>query len=257
MIDMLADISTSIVASLLWYVQSWADTVGMRRRNITMKESFLMFIVGPGLIKGFVSPCNIITMATLPRDFYARDAETVARELLGKVLVRKSGKENMAGRIVETEAYYGRRDPASRAYRGKTKLSEPMWSGPGTVFIYMVHNNWLMNIVTGKEGEPAAVLIRALEPLDGFSKMVSNRKLKHGARFRDLASGPGKLTKAMGIAKEHSGMMVSDSRSEIRVVDDGFSGFRLSLSHRIGVSKDLKRKLRFLVKGSRFVSKKA
>lgn len=184
-------------------------------------------------------------MKTLPRRFYDRDTATVARDLLGKILVHKTGRRARMGRIVETEAYYGPTDPASRAHKGRiTKVSRWMWYGPGVVMIYMVHTHWLLNIVTGKRGKPSAVLIRAVEPLN----------------FDGYPSGPGRMTKAMGITQERIGLNVSSPKSELIVAEDKkldrrLGSFKIGSSHRIGVTRDLKRKLRFFVEGSRFVSR--
>jgi len=103
----------------------------------------------------------------LPRSFYERDPAVVARELLGKVLIRRLASQVLSGKIVETEAYYGENDPASKAYKGRKTFNEPMFREVGRTFIYMVHGNWLLNIVAHPKGEVGAVLIRALEPLQG------------------------------------------------------------------------------------------
>lgn len=184
-------------------------------------------------------------MKILQRKFYDRDTPTIAKELLGKVLVHKIGRRTRTSIIVETEAYYGVKDPASRAHKGRiTKVSRWMWYGPGVVMIYMVHANWLMNIVTGKRGKPSAVLLRAVEPVN----------------FRGNPSGPGRMTKALGITQKQIGMNVSNPKSEIIVAEDKgvnkrLGKFKIECSHRIGVSRDVKRKLRFFVAGNRFVSK--
>jgi DNA-3-methyladenine glycosylase len=186
----------------------------------------------------------------LPRSFYARDAAVVARELLGKILVHRKD-EILTGKIVETEAYYGEKDPASRAYR-RTKLAEPMFGQAGKVFIYMVHANWMFNIVTGKRGEPSAVLIRALEPLRGIEIMKKNRGVKD---IRNLCNGPGKLSQALGITKDHQGLELT--KSELYIADsENEEKIKIATSYRIGVTRDLKRKLRFYILGSKFVSKR-
>ena len=103
----------------------------------------------------------------LPRVFYERDPALVARSLLGKVVVRRRGSEVLSGKIVETEAYYGAEDPASRAFRGEKTYNRVMFGEPGRVFIYMVHSHWLLNIVAHPEGEVGAVLIRLWNPWRG------------------------------------------------------------------------------------------
>lgn len=185
----------------------------------------------------------------LPGRFFARDPAVVARELLGHLLVHRSPEGTAAGAIVETEAYYGAGDPASRA-RKRTPLSEPMWGPPGRAFIYMVHNQWLFNVVTGWPRGPSAVLIRAVEPRIGVELMVKRR----GVDGRDLARGPGRMTRALAITRAHSGLDVTDPESAV-VVARGAPAGPVATSHRIGVSRDLRRKLRFYVEGSRFVSR--
>lgn len=185
----------------------------------------------------------------LPRSFFARDPGVVARELLGHLLLHRSSDGTAAGAIVETEAYYGAGDPASRARR-RTPLSEPMWGPPGRSFIYMVHNQWLFNVVTGWPRGPSAVLIRAVEPRMGVDLMVKRR----GVDGRDLARGPGRMTRALGITRAHHGLDVTSPGSPV-VVARGAPAGPVATSHRIGVSRDLKRKLRFYVEGSRFVSR--
>ena len=145
----------------------------------------------------------------LPQSFYNREPDVVAQDLLGKLLIRKLDKETLIGRIVETEAYFGPEDPASRARRGKLPHNSMMWGPPGTLFIYMVHNNWLLNVVTKEEGEPSAVLIRALEPLQGIETM---KRLRGKEDIKNLTNGPGKLTKALAITKEFNGLKVFDEK---------------------------------------------
>jgi len=177
--------------------------------------------------------------------------------LLGKFLVRSLGNYLLIGKIVETESYHGTRDPASRAYKGKkTKISKYMWNKPGTIFVYVVHNNWMLNLITGKEGQASAVLIRALEPVQGIAKMFelrtsSNQKIKN---LKQLCSGPGKLTKAFGISKI---LQEKDAtqQSEIYILDAN-DKFSIKKAHRIGVSRDTKRRQRFYISKNNFVSQK-
>ena len=185
----------------------------------------------------------------LNRKFYARDARIVAKELLGKILVNK--KERIGGIIVETEAYLGEEDPASRAFGGKKNMNSVMWESPGTIFIYMVHSNWLMNVVTGKKNSPEAVLIRALEPKIGIERMIDNRKKEE---LRDLTNGPGKLTQALKIDKRYNLKKVYDKNCDINILDNKVS-FEIGTSHRIGVRKDLNENMRFFIIGNKYVSR--
>jgi DNA-3-methyladenine glycosylase len=188
----------------------------------------------------------------LSKGFYERDTALVARDLLGKILVRKVDSEALSSKIVETEAYYGEKDTASRAYRGKKMFNELMFMDVGKTFIYMVHANWLLNIVAHLKGGVGAVLIRAVEPLQGIETMRNNRNVKN---IRDLTSGPGKLTKALCITKELNGIDVTKRNSQLVVVEGEKESFEICSSHRIGVKVDLPQELRFFVKGNRFVSR--
>ncbi|MEM2878843.1 MAG: DNA-3-methyladenine glycosylase [Candidatus Hadarchaeales archaeon] len=190
-------------------------------------------------------------MRPLPRDFYERDPAKVAVELLGRMLVRRVPGGIMSGIIVETEAYYGKGDPASRASRKMTKLNWLMWERGGLAFIYPVHGNWLLNVTARESGVPGAVLIRALEPADGVDLMMMNRRVP----VRMLTSGPGRLTGAMGITSEQNGIDLTLPDSELSIVDAGRRILSVGRSHRIGVRKDLERKLRFFVEGNPYVSR--
>jgi len=174
-------------------------------------------------------------MKVLPKDFYERDPALVAKELLGKILVRRLGSEVLSGKIVETEAYYGKNDPASRAYTGRKIFNELMFLDVGKAFIYMVHANWLLNIVAHLKNDVGA-----------------NRKVED---IRNLTSGPGKLTKALAITKEQNGIDVTEISSELTITEGKMESFEIGTSHRIGVKNDLPRELRFFVKGNKFVSK--
>lgn len=188
----------------------------------------------------------------LSRDFYERDPALVAKDLLGKILVRKQDSKILSGKIVETEAYYAKNDPASRAYRGKKRFNELMFMDVAKTFIYMVHGNWLLNIVAHLKGEVGAVLIRAIEPFQGIETMLKNRNVEDTS---NLTSGPGKLTKALRVTKELNGMDVTKSYSQLMVVEGERKSFEFCSSHRIGVKVDLSQKLRFFIKGNRFVSR--
>ncbi len=187
----------------------------------------------------------------LPREFFERDPEIVAKELLGKRLIRKLGKDFLEGIIVETEAYHGSNDPASRAYHGMRNYNKPMWNEPGRAFIYNVHKYWMFNVVAHKSDQVGAVLIRAVEPTKGIEAMKQNRPVK---KVFNLTNGPGKLTTALKINKGLNEVSVSSFENEIIIVDNE-KKFEIGSSHRIGVRKDLRKKLRFFVKGNKFVSR--
>jgi len=189
----------------------------------------------------------------LPKEFYIRDSAVVAKELLGKLLIRKLNGRELIGKIVETEAYYGKNDPASRAFT-TPKMAEQMWQEGGKTFVYIVHNNWLLNIVTGKKGIPSAVLIRAIEPLNHHETLKKHRNGKDGFL---LTNGPGKLTQAMKITKNHHNLEIYGQKSNLIIAQPSkIDPFTIASSHRIGVSKDLKRKLRFYIKDNKWVSRR-
>lgn len=138
---------------------------------------------------------HTITIPT--HDFYAQEATVVARALLGAILVRRVDGLRLAGRIVETEAYRTTGDLASHGRVGKTDRNLPMWEAPGHAYVYLTYGvHWLLNAVCEPAGHPAAVLIRAVEPLDGLDVIGVNRA---GRPFKQWTSGPGRLTKALAI----------------------------------------------------------
>jgi DNA-3-methyladenine glycosylase len=135
----------------------------------------------------------------LPRDFYARPVLYVARQCIGKILVTRTNEGEAAGRIVEAEAYRGPLDLAAHSARGLTKRTAAMFGPPGHAYIYLLYGvSWALNLVAASEGEPHAVLIRALEPIRGLDLMARRRRKLAGSR--ELTNGPGKLTQAMGIS---------------------------------------------------------
>jgi DNA-3-methyladenine glycosylase len=187
----------------------------------------------------------------LPLDFYRRDTRVVARELLGKVLVRTVGGLSTRCRIVETEAYLGQGDPASHSYRGRTPRSAVMFGPPARAYVYLNYGlHYLFNIVTEEEGRAGAVLIRALEPLHGIEAMMAQRPV---ADIVGLTNGPAKLTQALAINKRHNGRPVGSA--ELGVVDDCSSGFEVVVAPRIGISSGQDLNYRYYIAGNRFVSK--
>jgi DNA-3-methyladenine glycosylase len=196
-------------------------------------------------------------MKKLSHSFYTRKTLKVAKELLGKILVRKTNKGIISGRIVEVEAYIGFNDPASHAYTGKTKRNASMFKEGGCAYIYFIYGMYYcVNVVTEKEGFPSAVLIRALEPLEGINLMKKNRKSQN---TQNLTNGPGKLCQALNIDRELNGIDLCGET--LFIADDGFyvsakdgKAKKISSSSRIGVKTGLNHKWRFFIEGSRFVS---
>jgi DNA-3-methyladenine glycosylase len=187
----------------------------------------------------------------MEREFYLRDPSEVAKDLLGKHLVRKWKRGSLEGMIVETEAYYGSEDPASRAYNGKKNYNQMMWGDPGRVFIYNVHRYWMFNIVSHLPNEVGAVLLRAIIPTNGVNMMLENRQVE---KLQQLTSGPGKLTLALGIDKMLQGADVTNPKGEIFIAWAKPST-HIKSSRRIGVKRDLERDLRFYINGNMFVSR--
>ena len=190
-------------------------------------------------------------MSRLARSFFERYTPKVARDLLGARLVRATGGTRVSGRIVETEAYRGRRDPASHAYRGRTKRNEVMFGPAGHAYVYFTMGmHYCLNITTEGQGTPAAVLIRAIEPEEGVEAMRGNRGLDD---VRRLAAGPGNLTKALAIGKELNGEDLL--WSEKLFIERGTPVSDFGVSSRVGVTLGRSFRWRFFVKGSSFVSK--
>jgi DNA-3-methyladenine glycosylase len=188
----------------------------------------------------------------LPRSFYQRDARVVAPDLLNKILVAADGR---SGRIVEVEAYCGALDAAAHSYRGKTPRNATMFGPVGFMYVYFIYGmHWCCNAVCGDVVEASAVLLRALEPLTGIEKMHAARP---GARRdRDLCSGPGKLTRAMGIARAQDGIDLVTGAQGYVIVSDGVMPPRNPVtSKRIGITRAADHPWRWHVAGNEHVSK--
>ncbi|MGD2142788.1 MAG: DNA-3-methyladenine glycosylase [Candidatus Bathyarchaeota archaeon] len=192
-----------------------------------------------------------VMLRPLQLPFYSRDTAVVARDLLGKSLVRKLDGEMMEGVLVETEAYYGLEDPASRAFLGMKEYNRLMWGAPGVVFVYNVHRYWMFNIVAHEPDEVGAVLVRAVEPTVGTKLMLNNRPVDS---LKDLTSGPGKLTIAFAIDKSLNGASLTRLDGEVSILNTDRK-VEVASSRRIGVTRDLERNLRFYAKGNPFVSR--
>ena len=189
-------------------------------------------------------------MELLRKNFYERDPAIVAQQMLGHKLVRKLNEKNLEGIIVETEAYYGSKDPASRAYHGMKRYNKSMWGESGTIFIYNVHNYWMFNIVAHESGKVGAVLLRAIEPTKGIEIMKENRGTEN---VRLLTSGPGRLSKALEIDKRINNSSITSNKNSVFIIKN-LMKFEVGTSHRIGVRIDLNEELRFYIKGNKYVS---
>jgi DNA-3-methyladenine glycosylase len=186
----------------------------------------------------------------LPRSFYDRPAEVVARELLGTVLVYGDA----VGRIVETEAYLGLTDRAAHAWRGLTPRTKVLFGPPGHAYVYLIYGMYeCLNLVAEGEGSPGCVLIRALEPVAGIESM---RERRGGVRTdRELANGPGKLTMAMGISRALNGADVT--QGPLMVCEGSGESFEVGVSPRVGIQHNADWPLRFFIAGNACVSRQA
>lgn len=186
----------------------------------------------------------------LPLAFYRRDTLTVARELLGKHIVRVVDGHHLVGRIVETEAYLAD-DPACHAYRGRTERNTPMFAAGGISYVYFIYGcHFCFNVVSGREDRGEAVLIRALEPLAGLDSM---RRRRGDKPDKDLCNGPGKLCQALAIDRSHNALPL-DSPT-LTVTTDGSPAPDYVCDVRIGIREAADLPYRFLVPDNRYVSR--
>lgn len=182
-------------------------------------------------------------MRPLPRAFYARPAPVVARALVGCVLVHDSPEGRQSGRIVEVEAYRGERDPASHAFRGITPRTRVMFGPPGHAYVYFTYGmHHCINLVCEAEGAAGAVLVRALQPLEGLDLMRERRATQEDTR---LARGPGCVTQALGIDRRHDGVDLTRGALFVADLPRVREGFRLGSGPRIGIRVGLDRNWRF------------
>lgn len=187
----------------------------------------------------------------LPRSFYHRPTLEVAPELLGKILVRRHRGIITSGRIVEVEAYTHADDPASHAFRGQTQRNAVMFGAPGHAYVYFIYGMYYcVNVVTERDGVAGACLIRALEPISGIDIMKIRRRVEH---LHDLSNGPGKLCLAMSIDRSLNGADLLGS--DLYVVDEGFTDFKIKRSPRIGIRVGTEKNYRFFVGKNPYVSK--
>ena len=199
-------------------------------------------------------------MKKLPLSFYKRaDVVTIARELLGKIIATNFGDATTSGRIVEAEAYVALTDKASHSYAGRrTSRNDHMYAAPATAYVYICYGmHQMFNVVTNEKEIPDAVLIRAIEPLEGIDIMLK-RTGKLNLDYT-LTRGPGNVGKALGISKKHSGLHLLDD--EIYIADDGLAlrENEIGSSVRIGVEgagADALLPYRFYVRGNKYVSGK-
>jgi DNA-3-methyladenine glycosylase len=198
--------------------------------------------------------------ARLSREFYAQPTVRVARALLGKWLVHESSEGRTVGRIVETEAYLGAKDPASHAFKGRSARNASMFGPPGHAYVYFIYGmHHCFNVVTRPAGTGEAVLVRALEPIEGLELMRERRGA--GRSDRELCNGPGKLVQAMGMSRAHDGVDLVRGALGIYAATRAKRGSMLrpseiATSARIGITRSADLPLRFHVRGNAYVSKR-
>jgi DNA-3-methyladenine glycosylase len=191
-------------------------------------------------------------MRPLPRAFYARSALRVAPDLLGRLLVRDGPGGRVSGRIVEVEAYRGRRDPASHAFRGRTARNATMFGRPGHLYVYFTYGmHHCINVVCEDDARPGAVLVRALAPVEGLVRM---RERRGTVEDRRLARGPGCVARALGLDRRHDGLDLVAGPVWIADGPAERGGRRVARGPRIGIRAALDRAWRFWLEGHPCVS---
>ena len=185
------------------------------------------------------------------KEFFKKDTKSIEQSLVVMYLIHESPEGKTVGKIVETEAYLFN-DPAAHSFRGKTQRNAPMFGKPGRAYVYFTYGmHYCFNIVTGKEGIGEAVLIRALEPIEGIGLMKKRRKQEDLSR---LCNGPAKLVQAMGITKNYNN--ISLVKRPLYIEDKNKENFCIVRKSRIGISLAKSKLLRFYIKGNIFVSKR-
>ena len=192
----------------------------------------------------------------LDRKFYGRDPRRVARQLLGKVLVRTEPR--LTGRIVEVEAYLGADDLAAHSAAGKTARNAVLFGPPGYAYVYFIYgNHYCLNVSCEPDGQAGGVLFRALEPLTGLEEMAYARDIEiHGPKdLPKLTSGPGRLAEAFGVTRvRDNGCDLTSAASALWIGEDGYRARDVQATLRIGITKAAELPLRYVLRGNRFVS---
>ncbi len=220
-------------------------------------------------LKGHATEQKALTAAQLraarplPRKFFNRDPATVARELLGKLLIRREGRTLLAGRVVEDEAYLGKDDPAAHAFAGQTARNAVLFGPPGHAYVYFIYgNHYCLNVSCMPEGCGEGVLFRALEPVYGMNAMALARGIElppspRAIQLRLISSGPGRMSEALGITRQRDNDKdLTTAESDLWLADDGFRPEKIVATPRIGITKAADRPLRFTIAANVFVSGK-
>lgn len=197
--------------------------------------------------------------AKLDCEFYCRNVLTVAKDLLGKILVKEDPGVYYAAKIVEVEAYEGETDEAAHSHKGETPRNKVMFNHGGFLYVYLSYGiHHCCNIVTGIAGKGSAVLIRAVEPIEGIEKMIFNRfgnKSPDETQKIHLTSGPGKVCKALDINLSHSGLDLTGNKVYI-INKSKLKKSEIGMSERIGITKSVDLQWRFFIKGNPYLSRK-
>lgn len=192
-------------------------------------------------------------------DFYNRSATSVAKSLLGKIFVRKIKGKILSGSIVEVEAYDGKNDEASHSYNGRTNRNRTMFGKAGHLYVYFTYGmHFCSNVVTDKDNCGAAVLIRAIEPIDGINILAQNRFGKKSISEKELinlCNGPAKICQAFSITKENDGINLTGEEIYILDAPTVHEGSIVSTT-RIGIKKSIDLPWRYYIKDNRYISKK-
>ena len=199
-----------------------------------------------------------VTIPPLPRAFFARTPRRVARDLLGKVLIRQASETLLTARIVEVEAYLGVKDAAAHAAAGQTLRNAVLFGPPGHAYIYFIYgNHYCLNVSCEPEGRAGSVLFRALEPILGIDEMAKGRHLEIRSQ-RDLpklTSGPGRLAEAFGITRDRDNNGdLTDPANTLWIADDGYRPSKILITPRIGITKAADDLLRYFIADNPFVS---
>lgn len=194
----------------------------------------------------------------LDRAFFSRDPRRVARELLGKVVVRQEDGARRCGRIVEVEAYLGAEDPAAHSAAGNTARTAVLFGPPGYAYVYFIYgNHYCLNVSCEPEGQAGGVLIRALEPICGIEQMALARGIEiHGPKdLVKLTSGPGRLAQAFGITRvRDNGCDLTSAKGSLWIGEDGYRARGIRTTPRIGITKAAEKPLRYVIAGNAWVS---
>lgn len=198
-----------------------------------------------------------VISSQIPRNFFLDAPDVVARALLGKLLIRRLMGEDLICRITETEAYFGSGDRAAHSFAGRTKRTEVLFGPPGHAYVYLIYGmHFCLNISCEPNGQAGCVLLRSGEPILGHGIMRQLRGLPCGAKPSLYMSGPGRLCQALGISRaEQNGQDVTDPSSVLRVCGDDSPTPPITMTTRIGITKDSDRAARFYIGGNACVSK--